>query len=382
MLPEDGVAVVMYGDCPLIRATTLTHLLDAHGAGRHATVLTAHAADPSGYGRMVRDAAGHPTAIIEHKECTPEELAITEVNVGLYAFDIAWLRAALPTLQPHSHKGEVYLTDLVELAAAAGSLAVLVHPDLDEMMGVNDKWSLCTARRLLHQRTLRAHAEAGVTFESPDSTVVEIDVSIGQDTVVEAGVVLRGTTTIGAGSQIGAHSVIIDSTVSDGALIKPHSMLEQATVATGATVGPYARLRPGADIQEGARIGNFVEVKKSTVEPGAKINHLAYIGDARVGAGANVGAGTITCNYDGYIKSRTDIGAGAFIGSNSALVAPVTIGAGAIVGAGSTITTDVAPDALAIGRGRQAQRDGWASHFRRQRATQKASQTAKKETDV
>ena len=375
-LPETGLAVVLYGDCPLLRADTLTRLLDAHEraeGGRLATVVTADADDPTGYGRLVRDPDGAPVAIVEHGECTPAQRAVREVNVGLYAFDIAWMRATLPDLEPHPPKGEVYLTDLVAAAAAQGGLSVVRHPDLAEMMGVNDKWMLCTARRMLHARVIEAHAVAGVTFESPDSTVVEVGVEIGEDAIIEAGVVLRGATRIGAGARIGAHSVLIDSAVAPGAHIRPHSMLESARVAEGCVIGPYARLRPEADIQAGARIGNFVEIKKSTVEPGAKVSHLSYIGDARVGAGANVGAGTITCNYDGYAKHQTDIGAGAFIGSNTALVAPVTIGAGALVGAGSTITGDVPADALGVARGRQTNHAGWAARFRAQRSSAKAT---------
>ena len=370
-LPEDGVAVVLYGDCPLLRADTLAALLDAHDPSRLCTLVTADADDPTGYGRLIRDAAGAPLAIVEHGECTPEQRAVVEVNVGLYAFDIPWLRATLPGLPVHEPKGEVYLTDLVAAAAEAGRLHVVRHPDLAEMMGVNDKWGLCTARRVLQDRVLEAHARAGVTFESPESTVVEADVQIGADAVIEAGVVLRAGARVGAGARIGAHSVLIDSAVAEGAHIRPHSMLESARVAEGCVVGPYARLRPQAVIEAGARIGNFVEVKKSTVEAGAKVNHLSYIGDARVGAGANVGAGTITCNYDGYFKHRTDIGAGAFIGSNSALVAPVRIGDGALVAAGSTITTDVPDDALSVARGRQTVREDWAAHFRRQKQAEK-----------
>ena len=371
-LPATGVAVVLYGDCPLIRAETLTRLLDAHAAGPLATVVTAHAPDPAGYGRLVRDAAGRPQAVVEHKECTPAQLAITEVNVGLYAFDIEWMRETLPTLEPHSHKNEVYLTDLVAAAAQAEALEVVVHDDIDEMMGVNDKWSLCEARRLLQDRVMEAHARAGVTFESPTSTVVEFGVQIGADARVEAGAVLRGRTRVGEGATIGAHSVLIDAEVARDVHIREHSLLEHARVAEGCVVGPYARLRPGADVQRGARVGNFVEIKKSVVEPGAKVNHLSYIGDARVGAGANVGAGTITCNYDGFFKRHTDIGAGAFIGSNSALVAPVSIGDGAMVAAGSTITGDVPADALALARGRQANKAGRSAEFRARRAAEKA----------
>lgn len=370
-LPQDGVVVVLYGDCPLILADTLRGLLDAHGADRAATVVTARAPDPTGYGRLVRDANGAPLRVVEERECTPTERAIDEVNVGLYAFNLAWLRQELPRLRPHDHKGEIYLTDLIEAASTQGSLGVLLHQDIDEMMGVNDRWSLGRARRLLQDRTLMRLALAGVTFENPESTVVEAGVEIGADCTVEAGVVLRGSTRIDAGVTIGAHSLIIDSEIGPGTDIQPYSMLDGARVGAGASIGPYARLRPDADIHDGAKIGNFVEIKKSVVEAGAKVPHLSYVGDARVGAGANVGAGTITCNYDGFVKHRTDIGAGAFIGSNSALVAPVSIGAGAIIAAGSTITEDVPEQALGLARGRQTIREGWAARFRKLKQARK-----------
>ena len=212
-----------------------------------------------------------------------------------------------------------------------------------------------------------------MTFENPGTNLVEHGVQIGPDATIEPGVVLRGCTQIGANTVVGAHSVLIDSEVGDQVTLKPHSVLEQARVATGAHVGPFARLRPQSDIQQGAKVGNFVEIKKATLGPGAKVSHLSYIGDARIGAGANVGAGTITCNYDGYFKHQTDIGAGAFIGSNTALVAPVSIGDGAMVGAGSTITKDVDAGALAVARGRQTARPGWATLFREVKAAEKAA---------
>lgn len=372
-LPEDGVAVVLYGDCPAIKGETLRQLLATHKPGVKATVVTAHAADPTGYGRLVRDAAGKPSRVVEQKDCTPEQAAVTEINVGLYALDIRWLRATLPTLEPSPVTGEVYLTTLIERAAAEDALVVVVHDDLDEMMGVNDKWALCSARRLLQDRILEAHARNGVTLENPGTNLIEHGVQIGADATIEPGVVLRGATTIGANTTIGAHSVLTSSQVAAGVHIKPHSVLEGATVATGAVVGPFARLRPAAQIQTGAKVGNFVEIKKSTLEPGAKVSHLSYIGDARVGAQANVGAGTITCNYDGFFKHETKIGAGAFIGSNTALVAPVSIGEGAMVGAGSTITKDVPAQALAVARGRQTDRPGWSASFREMKAAEKAA---------
>ncbi|MEL6344011.1 MAG: bifunctional UDP-N-acetylglucosamine diphosphorylase/glucosamine-1-phosphate N-acetyltransferase GlmU [Myxococcota bacterium] len=353
VLPASGVAVVMNGDGPLLTAQTLTRLLDAHGDNL-VTLLTVHVDEPGRYGRVVRDAQGAPLRIVEADEATPEQLALTEINTGIYALDIAWLRVVLPTFQPHPPKGEIYLTDTLELAAKAGRATAIVVDDPAEVEGINDRWQLAAARRILQQRRIAALARTGVTFENPETTVVEADVEIGQDAWISTGVVLRGRTLIGEGARIGAHTVIEDSIIGAGVEVKPLCVLTEAVIDDGALyVGPFARLRPKSRVMEGARVGNFVEVKKATLERGAKVNHLSYIGDATVGAGANVGAGTITCNYDGFQKNRTEIGAGAFIGSNTALVAPVTVGPNAIVAAGSTVTADVPADALALGRARQ-----------------------------
>lgn len=369
VLPLEGTVVVLNGDGPLLTADTLRALLEAHG-DQLVTLLTVDLEEPGRYGRIVRDADGRPARIVEAAEATPEQLAITECNAGIYAFDIAWLRSVLPSLQPHPPKGEIYLTDTLELAAAAGRARAIVVDDPSEVEGVNDRWHLSQARHVLQQRLIRDHARAGVTFESPETTLVEADVQLGQDAWIAPGVVLRGRTTIGAGATIGAHCVISDSAVGAGAVVLAHSCLEGATVGR-ATVGPFARLRPAAEVRDGARVGNFVEIKKSVIEAGAKVSHLSYIGDARVGEGANVGAGTITCNYDGFSKHRTDIGPGAFIGSNTALVAPVTIGQDATVAAGSTVTDDVPADALAFGRGRQANKPGHAKRLRERLAEEK-----------
>lgn len=376
-LPESGPVVVACGDAPLVRGATLTALLEAHAESPHpVTVVTARLPEPAAYGRIVRNDAGVVTGIVEAAHCTPEQLAIDEINTGLYAFDAAYLRAALPTLQPHHRPGkapEYYLTDLVEIAADHGGAGALVHDDIDELMGVNDKWALATAARVLRTRILKRHALVGVTFEHPETTTVGADAALGVDVVVGPGVTIAGATTVGEGTVISAGCVLTDAVVGPDVLLKPYCVLEQCTVAAGVTAGPFARLRPAADIREGAKVGNFVEIKKSVVEPGAKVPHLSYVGDATVGARANVGAGTITCNYDGFGKHRTEIGAGAFIGSNSSLVAPVRIGAGAIVGAGSVITADVPDDALALGRGRQVDKPGAAPRIRARAQAAKAA---------
>ncbi len=371
VIPEDGVVVVMCGDGPLIRAATLRALLQAHG-DKLVTVASMILAEPGAYGRLIRDASGAPARIVEAGEATEAERAVQEVNSGIYAFNAAWLRGALQTLRPHPPKDELYLTDVLALAAAEGRAGVLVLDDPAEAMGVNDRAQLAEAARVLQGRVLQAHLEAGVGMEAPESLTVEAEVQLGADAYLERGVVLRGQTTVGAGARIGAYSVITDSALSEGCSVLSHCVLEEARVGAGATVGPFARLRPAADIQNNAKIGNFVEIKKSVVGPGAKVPHLSYVGDATIGAGANIGAGTITCNYDGVFKHRTTIGEGAFIGSNTSLVAPVRVGAGALVGAGSVITTDVPDEAIAVVRGELKLRHGAAGRLRDRKLAEKA----------
>ena len=368
VLPESGTVVVMAGDAPLLRAETIAALRGAHGDAA-VTVLTAQLEDGAHYGRLERDAAGQPWRIVEAKEASAAQLAIGEINTGLYCFDIAWLRAVLPTLKPHAHKNEIYLTDVVERAASEGRCRVEIHRDFSEVQGINDRYELALARQVLQERVVEQHARNGVDFEHIGSVVVEPEVQIAPDVTLGPGVILRGRTTLAAGVRVGAHCELIDAAVGEDVVIHSFSSLESATVERGASIGPYARLRPDALVCEGARVGNFVEMKKSRLGPGAKANHLTYLGDASVGAGANIGAGTITCNYDGFAKSTTEIGPGAFIGSNSALVAPVTVGEGAVVGAGSVITKNVPDDAVAIARGSQSNIDGAAERFRARKAT-------------
>ena len=375
-LPEDGVVVVLCGDSPLVRHETLTALLDAHGpagVGPLLTVLTVELDDAGAYGRLVRGPDGQPQAIVEAAEATPAQRAIGEINSGIYAIDIGWLRAQLPGLVPHPPKGEIYLTDCVALAAAEGRVAALRHDDEREILGVNDRRQLAAAAAILQRRVVDAHLVAGVTMEAPEAVTIESAVELGADVVLERGVVLRGTTRVAAGARIGAHSVLIDAEVAEDAHVRAFCHLEGARVGAGAVVGPYARLRPAAELGAGCKVGNFVEIKKARLAEGAKVNHLSYVGDATVGAGANIGAGTITCNYDGVNKSHTTIGAGAFIGSNTALVAPVRVGAGAIVGAGSVITSDVPDEAIGIARGRQSNLEGRAPAFRAQARAKKAA---------
>ena len=337
-LPGAGLVVVAAGDTPLITAAVVTRLLAEH-RGR-CSVASFTVADPTGYGRIVR-AGG--TRIVEEAHCTPAERAITEVNSGLYVFEASYLHAAVPTLQPHGAKGEYYLTDLVQADAN-----VVGGFDGDVFMGVNDRAALADARDKLRARVNRAWARQGVDFASLTTADVHASVVLHPGASVGYGAVLEGTAEVHG--DIGAHCVIRDSYIGPGARVHPHSMCDGARVESGAIVGPYARLRPGAQVDEGAHVGNFVEMKSARLRKGAKANHLSYLGDADVGEGANIGAGTITCNYDGFRKHRTVIGARAFIGSNTALVAPITVGEGAIVGAGSTLTADVPVDAIAVER--------------------------------
>lgn len=341
----EGVVLIVFGDTPLLRAETLTEMAKKCREQADIVVLGFHADDPTGYGRLVLGPDGDLRGIVEHKDASPAERALTLCNGGAMAVRAPVLPSLLDGLTNEKH--EVYLTDIVALGRGQGLDAAVIDCPEEETMGVDSRAGLAAAETLMQQRLRRRAFDAGVTLLDPDTVYLSADTVLGRDVTVGPNVVF------GSGVAVG-----------EGATIKPFSHLEGAQVAAGAVIGPFARLRPGADIGEGARIGNFVEIKQARVEQGAKVNHLSYIGDARVGAAANIGAGTITCNYDGFNKHFTDIGAGAFVGSNSALVAPVKIGDGAYLGSGSVITHDVADDALAVARGRQIGRGGWAAAFR------------------
>ncbi|MFC7455261.1 bifunctional UDP-N-acetylglucosamine diphosphorylase/glucosamine-1-phosphate N-acetyltransferase GlmU [Insolitispirillum peregrinum] len=344
----NGTILILYGDTPLIRPETLHNMITLREQSRAGVVVLGFRPDqPGAYGRLVTDAEGHLQAIVEAREATPDQLAIDLCNSGVMAVDGSALFGWLDRVDNANAKGEYYLTDIVALACADGRLCCVVEGDEDELLGVNSRVELAQAEYIAQDRMRTAALENGATLIDPETVYFSHDTVLGRDVMVGP------FTVFGPGV-----------TVADGVEIKGFCHFEQCTVASGATVGPYARLRPGAEIGVDAHIGNFVEIKKAVVETGAKVNHLTYIGDARVGSKANIGAGTITCNYDGYNKSHTDIGAGAFIGSNSSLVAPVAIGDGAIVGAGSVITGAVDADALAVARGRQESRPGWAARFR------------------
>ncbi|UDL95341.1 bifunctional UDP-N-acetylglucosamine diphosphorylase/glucosamine-1-phosphate N-acetyltransferase GlmU [Lichenihabitans sp. PAMC28606] len=347
--------VVLYADVPLIRPDTLGRLRAALADGSAVATLGFKAADPTGYGRLVQSVDGSLTAIREQKDATPGERAIDLCNSGLMALDGTIAVRLLSSIGCDNAQGEFYLTDVVEAAVAEGRHCAVTITDEAEVQGVNDRVQLAAAERSMQARLREAAMRGGATLVAPDTVFLSYDTVLGRDVVVEP------QCWFGPGVSVG-----------DGAAIHAFSYLEGATIASGASVGPYARLRPGAAIGENAKVGNFVEIKNAEIERGAKVSHLSYIGDATVGSGANIGAGTITCNYDGFNKARTIIGAGAFVGSNSALVAPVTIGEGAFIGSGSVITDDVAPDALAIGRGRQIAKAGWAETFRAEQKARKA----------
>jgi bifunctional UDP-N-acetylglucosamine pyrophosphorylase/glucosamine-1-phosphate N-acetyltransferase len=357
--------LVLYGDCPLLGEQTLRTLVaKVDGADARLGVLTAVVADPTGYGRLVRGPDGTPLRIVEHKDCTPEERAIREVNSGIYLVEREVLFRLLDQVGDANAQGERYLPDIVETCAQErGVVVVPVAPQ--EVLGVNSRVDLAQVEQILQARVRRRVMEGGCTLRDPSSTFLDLDVEVGQDVTLGPGVTLRGKTVLRDGVCVEGPAVVVDSVVQERATVKAFSHLEGAHVGPGAIVGPFARLRPHAVLEAEVHVGNFVEVKKTTLKRGAKANHLTYLGDATVGERSNVGAGTITCNYDGHGKHHTEIGAEVFLGSNTVLVAPVTVGDGAYVAAGSVITHDVERDALALGRARQVQKPGRAVDIRK-----------------
>ncbi len=358
--------VVLCGDAPLLRPATIRDLLAARRrSGAPASVLTSELDNPTGYGRIVRGEDGSVARIVEEKDANAALRRIREVNSGTYAFDRVFLERGLPRLSDVNAQREYYLTDLVLEALAEGKCVVpVVTAEPDEVRGINCRRELAEATRILLERKLDLLMASGVTVVDPRRTYVETEVSVGQDTVIDPGVTLLGTTRIGRGVRIQAGCVVESCTVMDAVELKPYTVISKSTVRKGAILGPFSHLRPEADIGEGAHIGNFVEVKKSRIGKGSKANHLSYLGDAIVGKKVNVGAGTITCNYDGIHKHPTVLGDGVFVGSDTMLVAPVTIGKGALIGAGSTITKNVPPFALALCRAEQKVVDEWVAKKR------------------
>ena len=351
----EGDVLILCGDVPLITTATLEAFLAAHRNNKACvSVLTVELDNPAGYGRILRTAGGDLCGIIEHRDATDAQRAVREINTGIYCCRAPFLFEALGNVKTNNDQGEYYLPDIVSIAAAAGMPVQAVKTcDFEEVAGINDRAGLAKAEAAMQARILQQHLANGVTIFDPHATYIEADVRIGADTVVYPGTSLRGATRIGCGCVIDMHSVIKDSKIGNGVHIKPSCMIDESTIADNVVVGPFAHLRPQAVLDEGSRVGNFVEIKKSRIGTGSKVNHLTYIGDATIGSGVNVGAGTITCNYDGKRKHPTVIEDNVFIGSNTALVAPVTICKNALIGAGSTITKNVPENTLAVARGSQ-----------------------------
>lgn len=355
---KSGDVAVLFGDTPMIRPETIAQMRKVRAGGAAVVALGFRPADSAAYGRLVTKATGGGLLlerIVEHADATAEERAISLCNSGIFLIDAAKIESLLAGLKNNNAKGEYYLTDIVTIARGQGLKVVALEADPDEVLGINSRADLAAAEAAFQKRARTDAMTKGATLVAPETVYFAADTELGQDVIVAPHVVF------GPGVK-----------VEDDVSIEAFSHLEGARVARGARIGPFARLRPGAEIGESAHIGNFVEIKKSTIEQGAKVNHLTYIGDARVGAKTNIGAGTITCNYDGYTKHFTDIGSGAFIGSNTALIAPVRIGDGAYIGSGSVIAKDVGPDALALSRAQLVEKPGWAARFRDQK-TRKTS---------
>jgi bifunctional UDP-N-acetylglucosamine pyrophosphorylase/glucosamine-1-phosphate N-acetyltransferase len=351
----DGDLLVLYGDTPFISAQSLQALVDTHRRTKAAaTVLTAELQDPTGYGRIVRSPEGLLTEIVEEKDASADEKKIREVNTGIYCFSLPELRTALAALKPQNAQGEYYLTDVIAMHAAAGKTLATVKSDRpEEIMGPNDRIALAQTEAIMRRQILERIMASGVTVIDPATTYIDPRVQIGQDTTVYPGVLLWGETQIGPNCQIGPYTQIVSSLVGEGSRVAFSNLID-VTLGREVEIGPYTYLRPGTQVADGAKVGSFVEMKNSTVGVKSKVPHLSYIGDTTIGTGVNIGAGTITCNYDGARKWPTVIEDGAFIGSNTNLVAPVTVGEGALVGAGSTITKDVPAHSLTVARARQS----------------------------
>jgi bifunctional UDP-N-acetylglucosamine pyrophosphorylase/glucosamine-1-phosphate N-acetyltransferase len=369
--------VVLPGDAPLIRTETLKALIEKHKKGQAAaTILTAVLADPSGYGRILRKGADTVASIIEESQLTAEQRELNEINSSMYCFTTAKLWPALAGVKPNNKHREIYLTDAIGVMNAKGETVLAeIAQDSREMLGCNTRADLAGADHTFREWKREALMREGVTIRLPETVLIDPDVSVGEDTVIEPCVQLLGKTKIGARCVVKTGCVVHDSVLGDDVTLEPHCVITQSRLDASVIAGPFARMRPNSHVKKGAKIGNFVELKKSVVGEGSKVPHLSYVGDTKIGKQSNIGAGTITCNYDGFHKYPTTIGNKVFIGSDSALVAPLRIGDGAYVGAGSTITENVPPDALGIARGRQVNKPGWASKKRRELA---AGETSKK----
>lgn len=377
-LPElSGTVVVTYGDVPLLTTPVLADLLTAHAdQGNAVTVLTAMVEDPAGYGRVLRAEDGTVTEVVEQKDATDEQRAVREINSGVYAFDAAVLRAGLDRLETDNAQGELYLTDVVRHAnAAGGRVGAMVVADTWAVEGVNDRVQLATLNRELNRRTVEAWMRAGVTVIDPATTWIDADVTLDRDVLLEPNTMLRGATSVASGARIGPNCLVVDTAVGEGATLADATTYG-AVIGPEAAVGPYTYLRPGTRLGRGAKAGGFVELKNAELGDNAKVPHLSYAGDASIGEGANIGAGTIFANYDGVAKHHTDVGAHSFVGSNSVLVAPLEIADGAYVAAGSAVTSRVAPGELAVARGKQRNIAGWVARRRAGSRTARAARAA------
>lgn len=360
----EGQTLVIAGDTPLITGESLKGLIDFHVSHKNvATILTAQAENPFGYGRIVRNKIDEVVKIVEQKDATDFEQQIKEINTGTYVFDNKRLFEALKNINTDNAQGEYYLTDVIGIFKEAGEkVGAYKLQDFNESLGVNDRVALATAEKIMRQRINNQHMLNGVTFINPESTYIDIDVELAPDVLLEANVVLKGQTKIGPEAVLTNGTVVVDSIIGQRSVITS-SMIEVSEIGADVTVGPYAHIRPDSSLADRVHIGNFVEVKSSSIGENSKAGHLTYIGNAEVGSDVNVGAGTVTVNYDGQGKYRTHIGQGAFIGSQSTLIAPLSVGDYALTAAGSVITDDVAADALALGRSRQVTKEGYATKF-------------------
>ena len=361
VVPHDGLTTVLYGDTPLLTAATLARLRDAQtDSDAAATLITTTIEDPTGYGRILLNDGGDVTAIVEEKACTPEQRKIKLLNSGIYCFQSELLWKHIGEIEPNPASGELYLTDMAQILALHDYRVRPMHvDDATELLGINTRVELAAADRILRSRKSEELMLAGVTIERPETVTIDTRVEAGTDTIIEPFARLLGATHIGEDCRIGAGAILENAVLGDRVVVAPYTLISDSRVDSMAQVGPFARLRMGAHVGHDARVGNFVELKKTHLGDGAKSQHLAYLGDSEIGARTNIGAGTITCNYDGEKKHRTKIGARAFVGSNSTLVAPVRIGEGSYIGAGSVITDGVPEHALALGRARQVVKPGW-----------------------
>jgi bifunctional UDP-N-acetylglucosamine pyrophosphorylase/glucosamine-1-phosphate N-acetyltransferase len=372
-LPDwQGWVVILYGDSVLLTSQAVSSLLDcARNSSSPLALLTTRQGDPTGYGRIVRDAQGRVQRIQEQRDCSPEEAAIREWNPGVYAVRAGFLREALAKLTSHNAQGELYLTDLVAMAAAHGGAAALEW-GLADLHGINDRHQLVQRERDLSLRIALEHMRRGVTIRDPERTRIEPGVLLEQDVVIESGVELRGTTRVASGAHIDVGCVLIDTVVHESASLLPYTVATESVIGEGSRIGPFTHLRPGSELERDVHLGNFVETKKTRIGQGSKANHLSYLGDGVIGRGVNVGAGVIFCNYDGVAKHTTTLEDGVFVGSDSQLVAPVTVGKNAYVASGTTVTQDVPEDALAVGRARQVNKLGFAARLRERFRAEKA----------